>query len=106
MYRARVSARNCLSALPAMGHTLPGTLYLQPVGYKPKPPNHSAGGVLDSMHGRSRTTIETLASLTIPGRSTSGSHQPGRHCLHQARSAVSCLASRMEDELHPTKNRL
>ena len=24
---------------------------------------------------------------TMPGRSTSGFHQPGRHCLHQARSA-------------------
>ena len=31
----------------------------------------------------------------MSGRSTSGFHQPGRHCLHQARSAVRCSASRM-----------
>ena len=42
----------------------------------------------------------------MPGRSTAGFHQPGRHCLHQARSAVRCLASRMKGEPHPTKNRL
>ena len=39
------------------------------------------------------------------GRSTSGVYQPGRHCLHQARSAVRCSASRMKGELHPSKNR-
>ena len=30
---------------------------------------------------------------------------PSRHCLHQARSAVRCRASRMKGELHPTKKR-
>ena len=30
---------------------------------------------------------------TTPRRSTSGFHQPGRYCLHQARSAVRCSAS-------------
>ena len=39
---------------------------------------------------------------TIPGRSMSGIHRPGRHCLHQARSAVRCPANRMKGELHPT----
>ena len=42
---------------------------------------------------------------TVPERSTAGFHRPGRHCLHQARIAVRCLASRMKGELHPTKNR-
>ena len=42
----------------------------------------------------------------MPGRSTSGFHRPGTHCLHQARSAVRRWASRMKGELHPTKNRL
>ena len=42
---------------------------------------------------------------TMPGRSTSGFHQPSRHCLHQARSTVRCSASRMKGgELHPCKN--
>ena len=34
-----------------------------------------------------------------------GFHQPGKQCLHEARSAVRCLASRMKGELHPPKNR-
>ena len=43
---------------------------------------------------------------TMPRRSTSGFHQPGRHCLHQGRSAVRCLAKFMKGRLHATKNRL
>ena len=35
-------------------------------------------------------------------RSTTGFHRPGRHCSHQARSAVSCLTSRMKGELQHT----
>ena len=35
------------------------------------------------MHGRSRMTIDPHIP-TIPGRSMSGFHRPGRHCLHQA----------------------
>ena len=62
-------------------------------------------GVLDLMHGRSRVTIGSRTP-TMPGRSMSGFHKPGRHCLHQARSAVRGPASRMKGELHPTKNRL
>ena len=59
--------------------------------------------VLDPMHGRSRMTIDPR--IPMPGRSMSGFHRPGRHCLRQARSAVRCLASRMKSELHPSKNR-
>ena len=36
---------------------------------------------------------------TVPGRGTSDVHRPGRHCLHQARSAVSCWESRWKGEL-------
>ena len=38
----------------------------------------------------------------VPGRSSPGFHRPGRHCLHQARSALICWGKRMEGELHPT----
>ena len=67
-------------------------------------------GVLDRrhlfgpMHGRSRMIIDPRIS-TMPGRSMWGFHLPGRHCLHQAQRPVGCLASRMEGELRPTKNR-
>ena len=60
--------------------------------------------VLNLCMARSRMTIDPRIP-TMPGRSTSGCHQLGRHCLHQARSAVRCSASRMEGELHPSKNR-
>ena len=63
------------------------------------------GGVLDIIHGRSRMTIDP-SIRTMPGRSMSGFRRPGRHCLHQARSAVRCSASRVKGELHRTKNRL
>ena len=53
------------------------------------------GGSANFMHGRSRMTIDPRIT-TMPGRSTSGSHGPGRHCVHQVRSAVKCSASRME----------
>ena len=59
------------------------------------------------MYGRSSMNIDPRIP-TMPERSnTSGFHRSGRHCLHQAlRSAVSCSASRMKGELHPTKNRV
>ena len=60
--------------------------------------------VLDLMHGRSRITVDPRIP-TMPRRSMSGFHRPGRHCLHQARSAMRCLASRMKGGLYPTKNR-
>ena len=55
------------------------------------------------VHGRSRKTIKPRIP-TMPGRSMFGFHQPGRHCLHQARSAVRCSASRMKGELHPSES--
>ena len=51
------------------------------------------------MHGRHRMTID-LRIPTMPGRSTSGFHPPGRHYLHQARRSVKSPASRMKGELH------
>ena len=64
------------------------------------------GGVPDIIHGSSRMTIDPRIPA-VPGRSTSGNHRPGRHCLHQAlRSTVACWASRMKGGLHPTTNRL
>ena len=53
------------------------------------------GGGTQFVHGRSRMTIDPRIP-TMPGRSTSGFHQPGKHCLHQAQSAVRCSASRMK----------
>ena len=62
------------------------------------------GGGAKLVHGRSRMAIDPRIP-TMPGRSTLGFHQPGRHCLHQARSTVRCSASRMKGELHPSNNR-
>ena len=67
------------------------------------PTERGGGGRTQFAHGRSRMIIDPRIP-TIPGRGTSGFHQPGRHCLHQARSAVRCSASRMKGELHPSKN--
>ena len=47
------------------------------------------------VHRRSRMTI-ALRIPTMPGRSPSRFHRPGRHCLHQARRVVRCSASRMK----------
>ena len=57
------------------------------------------------MHGRSRMTIDPRIPA-MPERSMTGVHRPGRHCLHQARNAVRCSASRMEGELYPTTLRI
>ena len=56
-------------------------------------------------HSRSCMTIDPRIP-TVPGRSMSGFHRAGRHRVHQARSAVRCLASRMQGELHRAKNYL
>ena len=61
-------------------------------------------GVLNLCMSVRRMTIDPRVS-TVPERSTSGFHQPGRHCLHQARSAVRFSTSRMKGELHPSRNR-
>ena len=69
------------------------------------PWNHRAwegGGRTQFVHGRNRMTIDPRIP-TMSRRSTSVFRQPGRHCLHQARSAVRCLTSRMKGELHPSK---
>ena len=42
-----------------------------------------AGGCTQFVHGRSRVTIDPRIP-TMLGRSTSGFHQPGRHCMHQS----------------------
>ena len=60
------------------------------------------GGVLDIMHDHSRITTDPRIP-TLPGRSTSGFHRPGRHGLHQARGAVRYPASCKKGELRPTK---
>ena len=62
------------------------------------------GGCTQFVRGRSHMTIDPRIA-TMPGRSTSAFHQPDRHCLHQARSAVRCSASCIKGELHPSKNR-
>ena len=61
--------------------------------------------------GRSRMTTDPQITIdrsfvSMPERSTSVFHRPGRHCLHQAQSAVRCWASRTKGKLHPTKNHL
>ena len=58
------------------------------------------GGCIQFVHGRRRMTIDPRIP-NMPRRSTSDFHQPGRHCFHQARSAVRCSARRIERELHP-----
>ena len=49
------------------------------------------GGCIHVMHGRSRMTIDS-GIPAVPGRSMSGFHRPGGHCLHQTRSTVRCWA--------------
>ena len=60
-------------------------------------------GCARAMHGRGRRIIDPRL-LTMLRRSAPGFHRPGRHCLHQARSAVRCWSSRMKGALHPTEN--
>ena len=61
------------------------------------------GGVLVFMHSRSLKTIDPRIP-TVPRRSTSGLHRPGKRRLHQARGAVRCSASRIEGELRSTES--
>ena len=62
------------------------------------------GGGAQFVHYRSRMTTDPRIP-TMPGRSTSGFHQPGRHGLRQPRGAVRCSASRMNGELRSSRNR-
>ena len=71
-----------------------------------KDPRGGEGGVLDIMRGRSydhRPSHPYSAATEHVGFFTD---QAGiACCLHQARSAVRCSASRMKRELHPTTGR-
>ena len=58
------------------------------------------GGGTHIMRGRSLSDHKP----SHPYNAMSGFRRPGRRCLHQARSAVRCSASRMKSELHPAKN--
>ena len=62
------------------------------------------GDGLNAMHGRIRLTIDPRIPI-MPGRSTTGFHRRDRHCLHQARGAVRCSASRIKGGLHAARNR-
>ena len=53
-------------------------------------------------HGRLGMTKDPRFP-SMPGRSMSGFHRPGRHRVHQGRSAVRRSASHMEGELNPIK---
>ena len=57
------------------------------------------------MHSRNINAIDPRIP-TMPGRSMSGFHRPGRHRVHQARGAVRCSASRMTGGQHPNKSHL
>ena len=59
------------------------------------------GVILIVMHGCSRMAVEPRIP-TVPGRSTSEFCRPEIYCLHQARSDMTCWASSMKGELHPT----
>ena len=64
----------------------------------------AGAGVQSVVRGFSRMIME-IRIPTIPERSTSGFHHPGRHCLHQPRRAMERSAGRMKGELHHSKNR-
>ena len=55
------------------------------------------------MHGRGLIIIDPLYNA---GREHVGFLPTRPTCLHQARSAMRCSASRMKGELHATKTRL
>ena len=54
------------------------------------------------MHGRSRMTIDPLIP-TLPGRSTSGFHRPGRHCLPK-REGIACPSAKRRDVLGESRD--
>ena len=61
-----------------------------------------------SLLGRSGLTIDPRIP-TMPGRSTSGFHGPGRHVFFNFNSptrAVRSSVNRMKGELHSTQKRL
>lgn len=54
------------------------------------------------VHCRSRMAIDPRAP-TMPGQSTFGLHQLGRHCLHQARRTVGCRAADLSRKIFSWK---
>ena len=60
------------------------------------------GSAVITMNGSGQMTIDPRIP-TMPGRSTSDFHGPGRHRWHQARSTVRCSASRTKVGLHLTR---
>ena len=59
--------------------------------------NAARGGDTNAIHGRSRMTIDPRSYRNNARTELVGfSPTTGRHCVHQARSAVGCLASRMK----------
>ena len=59
----------------------------------------SREGCTRFMDSHNLKTIDPLIPST-PGESTLGFRRPGRHRVHQARSAPRCLVSRTKGELH------
>ena len=57
------------------------------------------------MHSRGIKTIDPRIP-TMPGRSMLGFHRPGKHRVHQGRSAARCSASRINGELNPPKDHM
>ena len=66
------------------------------------------GGGTRFMYCRSRITINSrpFESLLCRDGARRAFRDRGGHRMHQARSALRCLASRMKGELHPTKKHL
>ena len=82
------SSFECMSLFS--GAATPGGgagVYSMPWVPEVQTPVNGEGGGTQFMHDHSRMTID-LRIPTMARRRTSGFHLPGRHCLHQARSAV------------------
>lgn len=58
-------------------------------------PGGVGGGLLIIMHGRSLRIVDPRIPAMLGG-DTSGFHPPGRHCLHQTRTAMRCSPSRIK----------
>ena len=86
-----------LAGAPGTGKTALALGISQELGPKVRNAVGGAGGT-QFVYDRSRMTIDPR----IPTEHVEFS--PARQTLHQARSAVRCSASRMQGELHPSKN--
>ena len=56
------------------------------------------GYTLIIIHDRTRVAVDPRIP-TMPGRSSSLFHRPGRHCLHQARGGGNSSAMRIKDDV-------